>query len=268
MPVETIAAPLRNKVAVITGGSRGIGRATAIEFARQGCSHIAISHRSSDPSEALALIKGVSSDIVTCAVKADVDDDNFGATVIAESLKGLGVDHIDIVVQNATLLDADAFVPAAQIDKAKFDFYMRTNAWSSFQLAMSAIPHIKNAGGRIIFISSGGSKMAFGDPLMGHCFGKAAMDSISNNLAMTYGSSGKMTINTIGVGVTDTDALRGGEERMPGHRKMGESMSPLNRAADPEEVAQIVAFVASPAASWINGNQVPANGGMLRVLQS
>lgn len=268
MPIETIAAPLRNKVAVITGGTRGIGRATAIEFARQGCSHIAISYRVTDPSEALAAIKGVSSDIVTCAVKADINDDDFGATVIAESIKGLGVDHLDIVVSNAALLEAAAYVPAAQIDKSTFDFYMKTNAWAGYQLAVSAIPHIKNAGGRVIFISSGGSKMAFGDPFVGHCFSKAAMDSISNNLAMVYGKEGKLTVNTVGVGVTDTDSLRGGDEMMPGYRKMADAMSPLNRAASPEEIARIISFVASPAAAWINGNQVPANGGMLRVLQS
>ena len=110
--------------------------------------------------------------------------------------------------------------------------------------------------------------MPFGDPNVGHCFSKAAMDSIAANLALVYGKDSKLTVNSIGVGATDTESLRGADQRFPGYFQMAASMSPLNRVGTPEEVASIIAFVASPAASWINGNQVPANGGMLRILQS
>lgn len=268
MLVDTVPAPLRAKVAIVTGGTKGIGKAIAVEFARQGCSHIAISYRSSDPSSTIEELKTVSPDIVTLALPADINDDDFGSRVVSESLSGLGVDHIDIVVSNAALIDVADHVPATQIDKPKFDFYMKTNAWSGFSLAMSAIPHMKAPGGRVIFISSGGAKMAFGDPMVGHCFSKAALDSIAANLAMVYGKEGNLTVNSISVGATDTASLAGADAMYPGYRQMADGMSILGRSGTSEEVAQIVAFVASPAAGWINGNQVPANGGMLRVLQS
>lgn len=269
MPVDSVKAPLSGKIAVITGASKGLGQAIAVDFAKQGCSHIAITYLTTDPAETVSAIKTVSTDIVTYAVKADFHDDSFGAKVVEQSMKGLEVDHIDILVSNAALVDAEAYLPLEKIDKSTFDMYMTTNAWAALHLAMSAIPHIRpNTDGRIIFISSGGSKMAFGDPLAGHCFSKAAMDSISANLAKVYGKEKGMTINSIGVGVTETASFQAAVEKWPGYRTYAENLSALGRAGSPEEVAHIVSFVASPEASWINGNQVPANGGMLSQLQA
>ena len=268
MPIDTIPAPLAGKIALITGGSQGLGQAFAIEFAKKGCSHIAITYLSTSPAKTLDAIKVISPSIITYAVKADINDDAFGSKVVTESMAGLQVSHLDIVVANAALVDQSKYLPIAQIDKEKFDFYMRTTCWASMNLAMSALPHIRpHTDGRIIFISSGGSKQAFGDPLGGHCMAKAALDSLSSNLGKTYGKEKGMTINSIGVGVTETDAWKVACEAWPGYKGMTEKLSPLERAGTVQEVARIVSFVASPEASWICGNQVPANWGMLGQLQ-
>lgn len=275
MPISTIPAPFAGKTAIVTGGTRGIGRAIALELARQGCSRIAFTFLKSNPASTIDALKEISPDIVTYAFHADINSDTYGADIVSKALEGLKVSKVDVLVSNAALIDIEAYVPVAQIDKSKFDMYMRTNAWSAFSLATAAYPHMTRAtpddlssGGRIIFISSGGSKMAFGDPMVGHCFSKAAMDSISRNLAEVYGKDGSMTVNSIGVGVTDTDSLTNADQMYPGYKQMATQMGPQGRMGTSEEVASIVAFVASPAASWMNGVQVPANGGLLRMAQS
>ena len=101
-----------------------------------------------------------------------------------------------------------------------------------------------------------------------HCASKAAMDSIARNLAVIFGPAKGITVNSIGTGATDTDSLRKSMEANGSEfRKACENMSPLGRLGEAREVANIIGFVASPEASWINGNQVPANGGALSILQ-
>jgi 3-oxoacyl-[acyl-carrier protein] reductase len=266
--MDTIPAPLHNKVALITGGTSGIGHAIALELARQGCSHIAITCRSSPFKPALDALRAISPTIKTYAVHASVSSPTFGPDVIAAALSGLGVSRLDILISNAALTSVEAYLPVAEMTKAHFDEYMTTNAWAGFSLAVAAETHMPGPNGRIIFISSGGSKLPFGDPMVGHCFSKAALDSIARNLAEVYGKDGRLTVNSIGVGVTDTASLQRADAMYPGYKKVAEGLSFMNRAGTAEEVASVVAFVAGPGSAWINGNQVPCNGGQLRVLQS
>ncbi|KEF61010.1 uncharacterized protein A1O9_02574 [Exophiala aquamarina CBS 119918] len=217
MAITTIPAPLKGKVAIITGGSKGIGRETALNFARKGCSHIAITYVQDNAAarEVLEAITDISPD---CRAVADIDD----------------------------------HVPASQMSYEHFEKIMIGQAWASLQLLVEAIKHM-SAGGRIIMNSSGSSKMANGDPFIMHCCSKAAMDSIARNLAVIYGPSMGITVNSIGCGCTDTESLRKSiQVNGPEFGKLTENLSPLKRLGRPEEVASIISFVASPEASWIN----------------
>ena len=90
------------------------------------------------------------------------------------------------------------------------------------------------------------------------------MDSIARNLAVIFGPAKGITVNSIITGATDTDSLGKSIEASGSEvRKVYENLSPLGRLGEPREVASIIGFVASPEASWINGDQVPANGGAL-----
>lgn len=205
----TIPAPLLGKVAVITGASRGIGEATALDFAEKGCSHIAFTYlaNSAAAESVLSKLRSINSDIKVAAFAADVRNRGFGKYVIEESLKALETDHIDILVSNAGLQDISEYVPASQTTYQDFEKLMTSHAWSPMSLALEVIPHMP-AGGRIIMNSAGSSKEAPGDPLLCACASKAALDAITRNLAVIYGQSKGITVNSIGCGPTETDTLK------------------------------------------------------------
>jgi 3-oxoacyl-[acyl-carrier protein] reductase len=127
------------------------------------------------------------------------------------------------------------------------------NAWAPLSLARSAIQYVPS-GGRIIFISSGSSKFPGGDPFISYSASKAALDTISRNLAVAWGVKYGVTVNSISVGPTATDAMKEAVENGgPAFEEMISNVTLLKRIAHPQEVADIVAFVASPGASWITG---------------
>ena len=252
---DTIEAPLKGKVAVVTGGSRGIGAGIARKFAKHGCSHIAITYNSNKQKaeDVLASCKELNPNIKTCAIAGDVLDPEFGQKVVREAVSGLDVDHIDIMVSNAAYIDASGYLPIADLTKENFDKFMTGDCWSSVSLAQNVIHHMPS-GGRIIMISSGSSKVAMGDPTIAYAAAKAAMDAVSRNLAAAWAVKYGVTVNTISVGATDTDAVAQGIEAWGADfEKMISEFSLLKRVGKVEEVANIVAFVASPEASWICG---------------
>lgn len=286
MAITTIPAPLNGKVAIVTGGSKGIGRETALNFARKGCSHIAITYvqDSAAAAEVLKAVAEISPDCHTIAIKADVKNREFGKEVVQQSLSKLGIDHIDILVSDAGVQDIDDHVPASQMNYEHFQKIMIGQAWAPLQLSLEAIKYM-SAGGRVIMNSSGSSKMANGDPFIMHSCSKAAMDSNARNLAVIYGPSKGITVNSIGCGCTDTESLRKSiQSNGPEFGKLVENLSPLKRPGRPEEVANIYhlcqvlkrvgSTVRTPILDLVTfthreslGNQVPANGGMMLELQ-
>jgi len=267
---ETIPAPLKGKIAIVTGGSRGIGAATVKALAQHGCTHIATTYMANKAKaeNVLAAVREIHPSIKTFTLPADTRDPAFGKKVVEQSLQGLGVDHIDIMVSNATLEDLENIQSAADLTHEKYTEWQTGTAWAPISLATAVIGHMPS-GGRIIMISSVSSKMAMGDPFIPYAAGKAAMEAASKQLAAVYGPKNGVTVNTISVGPTDTDAMTATTDLMGGEavRQFMAESSLLKRIASPEEIAGIIAFVASPQAGWITGNAVPANGGMLAMLQ-
>lgn len=264
----TIAAPLAGKVAIVTGGSRGIGACIARKLAEQGCTHISITYTSKPEGAEATLndIRKINSSIKTTTIKADLLDPHFTDKVVNTTLRDLQVNRIDILILSA------AFMVVGNT-KTEFDKMMHGNAWTSFQMSEAALPYMP-PGGRIVMISTAASKTAMGKAAIPYAASKAAVDTISRNLAMQYGASKGITVNTISVGATRTDGLfNNASDAMEGmdqeaFLQFATTLSTLHRIGEPEEVAEIVAFVASPAAGWINGNQIPANGGLLSMAQS
>lgn len=182
--METIPAPLKGKVALITGASRGIGAGIAETFARQGCSHIAISYTSKpDLAEGtLAAMKAINGTIRTFAFKCDVKSPDCGRLAVEQTLSGLGVDHIDIMVSNAALVDMSTF---ELIDDTTYEGFIEMitgNTWTPFLLARESAK-VMPSGGRIILISSLNSKIAHGDPTLAYGTAKAGMDAVRQTSA-------------------------------------------------------------------------------------
>ncbi|OAP65111.1 hypothetical protein AYL99_01083 [Fonsecaea erecta] len=268
--ISSIPAPLAGRVAIVTGGSRGIGAAIAIDFARRGCSHVAITYLGNIDAakKVLSTIEEISSDIKTALIRADVTSETFGPDVIKETLRSLAVDHIDIVVSNAALSDMNTLQNMETHTKEAFDRFMTANIWSPFQLSLAAIPHMPR-GGRIISISSVASRRPNSDPLVILGATKAASDAITRALAAKYPRGTGITINSVAVGPTNTDALRMGMAGLP--KEWTEALyaraTAERRIAEVDDVTGVVSWLAGPDSKWVNGNFVPCSGGSMLELQ-
>ena len=243
---------MQGKTALITGGSRGIGRAIALRLAEYGVNIIVnfVRHRS-DADQAVEAIKAKG---VQCfAVKANIADETH-VTQLFESIKEHGVDHLDIVVSNAA---SGVLKPAMELTPRHWDWAMNINARALLSLTQHALP-VMGEGGRIIAISSMGSVRAIPDyTVVGAS--KAALESLVRHLAVEIGSK-KITINTLSAGVVDTDALK----KFPNREKIlsaAEQRTPLGRLTTPEDVANVALFLCSDLASMVHGQVVVVDGG-------
>ena len=243
--------PLSRKVAVITGGSRGIGRAIGIKLAQQGCDVALIYHSSHDEADAVVNeIRALGRRAL--AIQADVGDPES----LAEAFQTLRqqFDHVDIAVSNAA---TGVLRPALELTLKHFRRCMETNALALNTLAQQVVPLMAN-GGRIIAISSLGAWRA----IPSYAFigaSKAALESLVRSLAQELGPRG-IRVNTVSAGAVDTDALKyfpNREEVLSEYARR----CPAGPTLTPEDVAGAVYLLCLPEAAMINGQTLVVDGG-------
>lgn len=242
---------LEGKVALITGGSRGIGRAIALRLAEYGADVVVnyVRHRG-DAEETVAAIeqKGVR----CLAVKANVAQEEDVVRMFDEIRKRH--DHLDIVVSNAA---SGVLKPAMELTIRHWNWAMDINARALLTLAQHAVPMMR-AGGRILAVSSLGAVRAVPNyTVVGAS--KAALESLVRHLAVELGPRG-INVNTISAGVVDTDALK----KFPNRDEiinLSLARTPLGRLTTPEDVADLALFLCSELSSMIHGQTVVVDGG-------
>lgn len=241
---------LAGKVALVTGASRGIGRSIAEHLAKDGA-NVAITYAGNrDKAEAVVeTIKG--SGVEAIAIQSDSSNIESTRSLFQQILNTFG--QLDIVVNN---VGVSVYKPTIEITESDFDRVFNTNAKGTFFALQEAAKHISN-GGRIISLSSGAARQSIATGGL-YAASKAAIEHFSFALSKELGHRG-VTVNLVSPGVTNTDGLI-----MPADALEHLVQStPLGRLGQPTDIADVVAFLASDQARWVNGQVIQVNGGIL-----
>lgn len=262
-------ASLAGKYAVVTGGSRGIGAAIAVYLAKKGAEGVAITYVGNQTAAEKVAAEVRAFGSKATVIQADILSEDYGKLVIQGALRGLETDHLDVIVNNAAIIDMAYNEPFMDMAFETAHQLFQGNTLAPLSIIRLAFPYLPTRGGRIINISSIASKDANQDPIMAYGASKAALDSFTRSLAARFAAEKHCTINSVSVGGTETDATLAALKMMPEDvlEKVKARQTAEHRLGVPEDIAMIVGFLASEESRWINGANVPANGGSLLVLQ-
>jgi NAD(P)-dependent dehydrogenase (short-subunit alcohol dehydrogenase family) len=251
---------LGGKTALVTGGSRGIGRAISERLARDGA--LVAVHYGRDAEAAASTVKAIEADggqafSVHAELGIPGDVATLFARLDAELQRRTGTAHLDIVVNNAgiaRMLELEQTTPDA------YDELFAVNTRAPFFITQAAAERM-GEGGRIITISSGVTRQAFPN-LLAYAMSKASVDVMGLTLAKALAPRG-ITVNTVAPGIIDTDMNAGWLRESAEGRAEAAAVSAFNRVGEPADVADVVAFVASDDARWVTGQYLDATGGSL-----
>ncbi|WP_149550961.1 SDR family oxidoreductase [Streptomyces marokkonensis] len=244
--------PVPERVAVVTGGSRGIGRTVALELARNGLAVVVNYTRdAASAEETVETITAVGGRAIP--VRADVADEHAVAALFDRAEQEFG--GVDVVVNSAGRL---ALSSIADLDLAVLDDVHRTNIRGTFVVARQAARRLR-AGGSFLGVSTSVVGAQF--PGYGaYAASKAAVESITLILARELRGR-DITVNTIAPGPTATDMFLDG--KTPEEIDRLAKTPPLERLGTPEDIARVAAFLTGPAGHWVNGQILRVNGGMV-----
>lgn len=241
------------KTVVVTGASRGIGRAIAELFAQEGASIVLNYLRNEEAArETEGVLKKQGARVLV--FQANVGNPKEAEALVEAAGKGFGKIHI--LIHNAAL---GAFKPVTQLRINQWDLSLDVNAKALLVLTQAALPHMAKEGGSIIALSSLGSRRYI--PNYGAIgISKAALEALVRYLAVELAGK-KIRVNAVSGGLVDTDAARSFPQQEL-FKKEVLARTPAARIGEPEDLAKVVAFLASEEASWIYGQTLIADGGL------
>jgi 3-oxoacyl-[acyl-carrier protein] reductase len=249
MPLTAHESPLAGKVALVTGGSRGIGAAIARRLAADGAS-VAVTY-SKGADAASSLVKEIErGGGKAIAIQADAADADAVRNAVEKTVATLG--RLDVLVNNAGTIVP---VPVEETTLADFDRVFAINVRGTFVATQAALKHLK-AGGRIIMIGSCLGERVLLPGMAPYAATKGAVKMFAQGLARELGARG-ITVNNVQPGPIDTDLNPASSEWASSQK----AAVPLDRYGKADEVAALVAFVAGPESSYINGANLTVDGG-------
>ncbi|KAJ5470004.1 hypothetical protein N7530_007361 [Penicillium desertorum] len=253
---------LAGKVALVTGGGRGIGAGIALELAKKGAS-VAINYASSSKTADGVVQEIQAQGVHGAAFQADLTNVDSIKNLFQQVVSHFG--QLDIVVSNA---GTEKFVPLSETTLEDFNQVFDLNTRAQFFVAKNAYDHIQ-PGGRVVLMSS----IAAGVGVPGHSLyagSKSAVEGFTRCFAADFGKK-RATVNAIAPAGVKSDMWLSNSWRYAPGCNQNSSLeeiekalangSPLGRCGVPADIGRIVAFLASPAGEWINGQILPCNGG-------
>lgn len=246
---------MQGKVAIITGASSGIGRASAILFANKGATVVAVAR---NEKELLTLSQEVSSEKGAVKVHlADVQEMSQLDRLVSETIDNHG--RIDVLVNSAGII-SNGTIENTTLDD--WDKMMDVNLRSVFALSNKCVPHLVASKGNIVNVSSVAGTRSFPN-VLAYCVSKAAIDQLTRCSALELASK-KVRVNAVSPGVVVTNIhKRGGmeDDAYTAFLEHSKTTHPIGRVGRPEEVAELIYFLASDKAGWITGATYEIDGG-------
>ena len=249
---------LLNKVAIVTGGAKGIGRAIATRFARDGA-RVVVADIDADAGS--AAVQEIGAHGAVRFIRCDVGDKADAENLVASTIQAWG--SVDVLVNNAGIVHAADFLDVTEAD---FDRVLRVNLKGAFLVGQAAarqmVAQVKAGGapGAIVNMSSVNAVFAIANQVP-YSASKGGINQLTKVMALSLAPFG-IRVNAIGPGSIMTDMLASvATDKAAKHRLL--SRTPLGRIGDPAEIAAIAAFLASDDASYITGQTIYADGGRL-----
>lgn len=248
-----------NRIALITGSSRGLGKEMALRLAQTGCD-IIITYQSKfeEANNVVAQIKEIGQKAI--ALQLDVGEvksfDDFVEELRTLLKQEFETEKLDVLINNAGV---GATIPIAQVSEEDFDRLVNIHFKGAYFLTQKLLPYI-NDEGRIINISSGTTR--FVNPGYSvYASAKSAIETFTRYLAKEVGARG-ITANVLAPGAIETDFNGATIRNNPQVKGYIASQTALGRVGQAEDIGGIVAFLCSPDAKWINGQRIEASGGV------
>ncbi|KAF9872589.1 hypothetical protein CkaCkLH20_10086 [Colletotrichum karsti] len=241
---------LQDKVVVITGGSKGIGKAIALDAASKGAKVVV--NYSSDSAAADEVVKQIGGERAI-AVKADNSKLPELQKLVDATVEKFG--RIDILIPNAAMMHMRTVENTTEED---FDIMFNTNVKAPYFLTQKALPHMSE-GGRVIFIST--TVLASSNlppPYLLYASTKGSIEQMTKYMSKDLAKKG-ITVNAVAPGPTGTDLFY--KDKTPEMIKHVTAGSPFGRIGEPEEIAAVVLFLASKESAWVSGQVIRVNGG-------
>ncbi len=245
---------LAGRVALITGGSKGIGAEIARQFAAEGAS--VVINYISGKADAAKVVKEVETlGGRAIAIEANMTKQRDITRLFAKTMKAFG--QLDILVNNAGVYE---FLPLEQITDTHYRKMFDLNVLGLLLACKEAAKCFGERGGNIINISSVASVSPLATTAV-YGASKAAVDSLTRTLALELGAA-KIRVNSINPGMVDTEGVRKGGPGAESFRKFIEAQTPLGRIGVPQDIAPAAVFLASDDSSWLTGETIVISGGL------
>lgn len=247
-----------NRIAIITGGSRGLGRNTAVNLARRGTDVIFSYHSNQTQAESLVReIEALGRKAAAFRLNTgDIHSFDAFVTEVRGTLRSWRRDRFDYLVNNA---GNSLHKPFDQTTEAEFDEVVNIHFKGVYFLIQKLVPLMEN-GGRIVNISSGLARFVGSDtPVYGAT--KGAVEVLTRYLAKEFGPRG-ITVNVVAPGAIETDFSGGLVRDNPEYNKRVAEMTALGRAGVPDDIGPMIAALLSDENRWVTGQRIEASGGM------